>query len=57
MTSLELPDGGLAGIVAWNSVLHTPPAALPVVFAAGDLRRVRAAADRGRAAAAGVPGS
>ena len=25
MTALELPDGALTGIVAWYSVIHTPP--------------------------------
>lgn len=33
MTAIELPDGGLAGIVAWYSILHTPPEVLPTVFA------------------------
>jgi len=33
MTALELPDGGLAGIVAWYSIIHTPPEHLPSVFA------------------------
>ncbi|SMC83941.1 class I SAM-dependent DNA methyltransferase [Kibdelosporangium aridum] len=33
MTALDLPDGQLAGIVAWWSILHTPPESLPVVFA------------------------
>jgi SAM-dependent methyltransferase len=33
MTALDLPDGGLAGIVAWYSVIHTPPAELPGAFA------------------------
>ncbi|MEV0093271.1 class I SAM-dependent methyltransferase [Streptomyces sp. NPDC050738] len=33
MTGLDLPDGELGGIVAWWSVLHTPPEVLPVVLA------------------------
>lgn len=33
MTGLDLPDGSLAGVVAWYSTVHTPPAALPEVFA------------------------
>ncbi|MCZ2839729.1 class I SAM-dependent methyltransferase [Modestobacter sp. VKM Ac-2985] len=33
MTALDLPDGSLAGAVAWYSVIHTPPAQLPAVFA------------------------
>ncbi|MEU8023329.1 class I SAM-dependent methyltransferase [Micromonospora haikouensis] len=33
MTALPLPDGGLAGLVAWYSIIHLPPAALPAVFA------------------------
>ncbi len=32
MTDLELADGELGGIVAWYSVIHTPPEVLPVVF-------------------------
>ncbi len=31
--SLELADGALGGIVAWYSIIHTPPARLPGVFA------------------------
>ncbi|HJQ47386.1 MAG TPA: class I SAM-dependent methyltransferase [Amycolatopsis sp.] len=30
---LDLPDGGLAGVVAWYSIIHTPPELLPRVFA------------------------
>lgn len=30
---LNLPDGGLAGIVAWYSIIHTPPELLPGMFA------------------------
>lgn len=33
MAALDLPDGALAGIVAWYSVIHTPPDLLPRVFA------------------------
>ncbi|MER7986628.1 class I SAM-dependent methyltransferase [Streptomyces noursei] len=32
MTGLELADGGLAGVVAWYSIIHTPPELLPAVF-------------------------
>ncbi|HEY4022650.1 MAG TPA: class I SAM-dependent methyltransferase [Pseudonocardiaceae bacterium] len=33
MTALDLPDGGLAGIVSWYSLIHTPPADLPTILA------------------------
>lgn len=33
MTELGLPDGALAGIVSWYSVIHTPDELLPEVFA------------------------
>jgi SAM-dependent methyltransferase len=33
MTALHLADRELGGIVAWWSILHTPPEMLPVVFA------------------------
>lgn len=33
MEALELADGTLDGIVAWYSIIHTPPARLPRVFA------------------------
>ena len=33
MESLVLPDESLGGIVAWYSIIHTPPERLPVVFA------------------------
>jgi SAM-dependent methyltransferase len=33
MTALDSGDGSLGGIVAWWSILHTPPDVLPVVFA------------------------
>lgn len=38
MTALDVPDGGLAGLVAWYSIIHTPPELLPGVFA--EFRRV-----------------
>jgi len=33
MAALDLADGVLGGVVAWYSVIHTPPDRLPVVFA------------------------
>ncbi|MET4927524.1 methyltransferase domain-containing protein [Streptomyces sp. PSRA5] len=33
MTDLDLPDGGLAGAVAWYSIIHIVPEQLPLVFA------------------------
>ncbi|GAA2691595.1 MULTISPECIES: class I SAM-dependent methyltransferase [Actinosynnema] len=33
MARLDLPDAGLAGILAFYSVIHTPPAELPPVLA------------------------
>lgn len=33
MTDLDLTDGVLDGIVAWYSIIHTPPERLPVMFA------------------------
>ena len=33
ITALDLGDGTLGGIVAWYSVIHTPPQQQPVVFA------------------------
>ncbi|MFI6703048.1 class I SAM-dependent DNA methyltransferase [Streptomyces sp. NPDC050509] len=33
MTALDLPDGSLAGLVAWYSVIHVPPELHPGVFA------------------------
>ncbi|MEV1290151.1 class I SAM-dependent methyltransferase [Micromonospora sp. NPDC049679] len=33
MTALDLTDDILGGIVAWYSIIHTPPERLPVVFA------------------------
>ena len=38
LTRLDLPDGALAGALAWYSVIHLPAAQLPVVFA--ELHRV-----------------
>jgi ubiquinone/menaquinone biosynthesis C-methylase UbiE len=32
MLALDLPDAGLAGVVAWYSVIHLPPARLPSAF-------------------------
>jgi SAM-dependent methyltransferase len=33
MTALDLADGVLGGVVAWYSIIHTPPDTLPAVFA------------------------
>ncbi|AXI80747.1 class I SAM-dependent methyltransferase [Peterkaempfera bronchialis] len=33
MTDLDLPDGSLGAIVAWYSVIHTPPERLPETLA------------------------
>ncbi|MEU8569025.1 class I SAM-dependent methyltransferase [Streptomyces pathocidini] len=33
MGALDLPDGGLAGLVAWYSTIHVPDGELPYVFA------------------------
>ncbi|WP_236790577.1 class I SAM-dependent methyltransferase [Amycolatopsis sp. GM8] len=33
LLGLDLPDAGLAGVVAWYSIIHTPPQLLPAVFA------------------------
>lgn len=38
MTSLDLTDGALGGILSWYSVIHTPPEELPAVLA--EYRRV-----------------
>lgn len=38
LLALSLPDGGLAGAVAWYSIIHTPPERLPAV--ASELFRV-----------------
>ncbi|MEV0094334.1 methyltransferase domain-containing protein [Streptomyces sp. NPDC050738] len=32
LPSLDLPDGSLAGVVAWYSIIHTPPGQLPQIF-------------------------
>jgi SAM-dependent methyltransferase len=33
LLGLDLPDGGLAGALAWYSIIHTPPERLPEVCA------------------------
>ncbi|WP_431874018.1 class I SAM-dependent DNA methyltransferase [Amycolatopsis sacchari] len=33
MLALDLPDASLDGLVAWYSIIHTPPGRLPEVFA------------------------
>ena len=33
MTALDLAGGAVGGVLAWYSVIHTPPDLLPVVFA------------------------
>ncbi|HET6500022.1 MAG TPA: methyltransferase domain-containing protein [Amycolatopsis sp.] len=33
MTALDLADHALTGIVAWYSIIHTPPESLPTIFA------------------------
>ena len=38
LAALDLPDGGLAGALAWYSLIHTPPARQPGV--AAELARV-----------------
>ena len=38
LAALDLADGSVAGVVAWYSIIHTPPALLPEVFA--ELHRV-----------------
>ncbi|MCS7479598.1 class I SAM-dependent DNA methyltransferase [Umezawaea endophytica] len=40
MLELDLPDGGLGGLVAWYSIIHVPTDRLPEVFA--EFRRVLA---------------
>jgi SAM-dependent methyltransferase len=40
MNSLDLPDGSVSGVVAWYSIIHTPPELLPEIFA--EFRRVLA---------------
>jgi SAM-dependent methyltransferase len=44
LTALGVGDGTLAGVVAWYSIIHTPPAELPLVFA--ELHRVLAPGGR-----------
>ncbi|WP_059010681.1 class I SAM-dependent DNA methyltransferase [Streptomyces specialis] len=44
MTALDLPDGALAGLVAWYSIIHVPPDRLPGVF--GEFHRVLASGGR-----------
>ena len=36
LAALDLADAGLGGIVAWYSIIHTPPELLPEVFAEFD---------------------
>ena len=38
MDALDVPDGALAGVLAWYSLIHTPPGQLPAVLA--ELARV-----------------
>ncbi|MCZ7456424.1 class I SAM-dependent methyltransferase [Streptomyces sp. WMMC940] len=33
MTNLDLADGSVGGVIAWYSIVHTPPELLPAVFA------------------------
>lgn len=40
LTALEQPDGALGGVVAWYSIIHTPPEHLARVFA--EFKRVLA---------------
>ncbi|PXY31636.1 class I SAM-dependent DNA methyltransferase [Prauserella muralis] len=40
MTALDIADGTLTGLVAWYSLIHSPPGGLPSVFA--EFRRVLA---------------
>ena len=40
MLALDIVDGALSGVVAWYSIIHTPPERLPAVFA--EFRRVLA---------------
>ncbi|MDL4818353.1 class I SAM-dependent DNA methyltransferase [Actinomadura opuntiae] len=34
MTEVDVPDGSLGGILAWYSIIHTPPEEVPEVLAA-----------------------
>lgn len=36
ITALDVPDGALGGVVAWYSIIHTPPERLSAVFAEFD---------------------
>ena len=38
LAALDLADASMAGVIAWYSIIHTPPAHLPEVFA--ELHRV-----------------
>jgi SAM-dependent methyltransferase len=40
MTALDVADGALAGVLAWWSIIHTPPERLPALF--GELARALA---------------
>ncbi|GAA4100143.1 class I SAM-dependent methyltransferase [Actinomadura miaoliensis] len=33
MLALDIADGALGGVLAWYSIIHTPPEDLPVIFA------------------------
>lgn len=44
MLALDLADASLGGIVAWYSIIHTPPERLPTVF--GEFARVLGAGGR-----------
>jgi SAM-dependent methyltransferase len=33
MTELDIPDGSVAGVLSWYSVIHTPPAVVPTILA------------------------
>ena len=33
LAALDLPDASLAGVLAWYSIIHTPPEGLPAVVA------------------------
>jgi SAM-dependent methyltransferase len=44
LAALELADGALAGVLAWYSLIHTPPERLPLVVA--ELARVLAPGGR-----------
>ena len=44
MTAMDRPDGSLAGLVAWYSIIHLPPEHHPALF--GEFRRVLAPGGR-----------